>query len=201
MPFSYKIRGLFFGGSMNSVRFCLSKAVLAVILCSLPLFFFSCSKNEEKKVEAEEKAPDLTITQTDIMLLIEHKKTIDAITSKYDKKISGAQPSLAYKLIEDGKSEINEYLESKGLKPEIFMKKSKKILKCYLAFNEISDETMQKRIEILRQNDTPENDIKNKTATYKKAGEAFFKEMTSGLSQKEIDLVKSNFKNIAAVAE
>lgn len=186
---------------MNSVRFCLGKAVFAVILCSLPLFFFSCSRSEEKKVETEEKAPDLTITQTDIMLLIEHKKTIDAITSKYDKQISGAQPSLAYKLIEDGKKEINEYLESKGLQPEIFMKKSKKILKCYLAFNEISDETMLKRIEILKQNDASEQDIKNKTAAYKKAGEAFFKEMTSGLSQKEIDLVRSNFKNIAAVTE
>ena len=186
---------------MNSVRFCLSKAVFAAILCIFPLFFSSCSQKEEKKVEEEAKEPDLTITQTDIMLLIEHKKTIDAITSKYDKQIAGAQPSMAYKLIEEGKSEINEYLESKGLKPEIFMRKSKKILKCYLAFDEISDETMQKRIELLKQNDTSEKDIKARTAAYKKAGETFFKEMTAGLSQKEIDLVKLNFKNIAAVTE
>ncbi|MBO7128047.1 hypothetical protein J6W78_10975 [bacterium] len=184
---------------MNSVRFCLGKAVFAAILCIFPFFFSSCSQKEEKKVEANE--PDLTITQTDIMLLIEHKKTIDAITAKYDKKIAEVPPSAAYKLIEDGKSEINGYLESKGLKPEIFMKKSKKILKCYLAFNEISDETMQKRIELLKQNDASERDIKTKIEAYKKAGEAFYKEMTAGLTKNEIDLVKSNLKNIASVTE
>ena len=185
---------------MNSVRFYLNKAVLTAILCGFAFLCFSCSHKEEKETAVEQE-PDLTITQTDIMLLVEHKKTIDSITSKYDKKISEAQPSMAYKLIEDGKSEINGYLESKGLKPEIFMKKSKKILKCYLAFNEISDETMQKRIEILKQNDTPERDIKIKIEAYKKAGETFFQEMTAGLTKQEIDLVKSNFKNIAAVTE
>lgn len=182
---------------MNSVRFCLGKAVFAVILCSLPLFFFSCSK-EEKTVETD---PDLTITQTDIMLLIEHKKTIDGITAKFDKKIAEVTPSEGRKLIEEGKNEINQYLESKGLRPEVFMKKSKKILRAYLGFAEISDETMQKRIEILKKNDASEHDIKTKTAAYKKAGETFFKEMTSGLTKKEIDLVKSNLKNIAAVTE
>jgi len=135
------------------------------------------------------------------MLLVEHKKTIDAITSEYDKKISEAQPGAAYKLIEEGKSEINKYLESKGLKPEIFMKKSKKILKCYLAFNEISDETMQKRIEILKKNDTSEKDIETKIQAYKKTGEAFFKEMTAGLSEQEMEIIKSNLRNIAAVTE
>lgn len=184
---------------MNSVRFCLNKAVLTAILCGFALFCFSCSHKE--KETAVEQEPDLTITQTDIMLLIEHKKTIDAITAKFDKKIADVPPSAAYKLIEEGKSEINGYLESKGLKPEIFMKKSKKILKCYLAFNEISDETMQKRIELLKQNDTSERDIKTKVEAYKKAGETFFQEMTAGLTKKEIDIVKSNLKNIAEVTE
>jgi len=184
---------------MKLVRFCLKKAVFAAILCSFSLFFLSCSQKE--KDAAAEKEPDLTVTQTDIMLLLEHKKTIDAITAKYDKKISEVPPSAAYKLIEEGKSEINGYLESKGLKPEIFMKKSKKILKCYLALNEISDETIQKRIEILKQNDTSEKDIKTRIEAYKKAGEAFYKEMTSGMTQQEIGLVKSNLKNIAAVTE
>ena len=169
------------------------EAVFTVVLCVF--LAVSCSKKEES-------APaDLTITQGDIMLLIEHKKMIDSITARYDKKISEAEPSAAYKLIEEGKGEINQYLESKGLRPEIFMKKSKKILKCYLAFNEISDETMQKRIEMLKQNDTSERDIEIKVNAYKKAGEAFFKEMTEGLSEKEIDLVKSNLKNIAPVTE
>jgi Uncharacterized protein conserved in archaea len=181
---------------MNSVRFCPGAVIFAVILSTLSLLVFSCSPKEEVT-----KEPDLTINQTDIMLLIEHKKTIDAITSEYDKKISEAQPGASYKLIEEGKSEINKYLESKGLKPEIFMKKSKKILKCYIAFNEISEETMQKRIEILKKNDASEKDIEIKTAAYKKAGEAFYKEMTADLTQKEIELIKSNLKNIAAVTE
>ena len=178
---------------MKKSLFCLIEAVFTVVLCVF--LAVSCSKKEES-------APaDLTITQGDIMLLIEHKKMIDSITARYDKKISEAEPSAAYKLIEEGKGEINQYLESKGLRPEIFMKKSKKILKCYLAFNEISDETMQKRIEMLKQNDTSERDIEIKVNAYKKAGEAFFKEMTEGLSEKEIDLVKSNLKNIAPVTE
>lgn len=189
----------FSGGSMNLARFCLKKAAFAMILCSFTLFFCSCSQKEkESKVEKE---PDLSITQTDIMLLIEHKKTVDSITEKYDKKMAESKPEEIRKLIEEGKNEINTYLESKGLKPEIFMKKSKKILKCYLAFNEISEETKQKRIEILKQNDFSEKDIEAKIKAYKKTGEAFFKEMTSGLSKKEIDLVKSNLKNIAAVTE
>lgn len=185
---------------MNLVRFCLKKAVLAAILCSFSLFLFSCSQKEEKK-EVEEKEPDLTITQTDIMLLIEHKKAIDSITAKYDKKIAEVPPSATYKFIEEGKNEINGYLESKGLKPEVFMKKSKKILRAYLGFNEISDETMQKRIDILKQNDTSERDLKIKIEAYKKAGEAFFQEMTSGLTKQEADLIKSNLKNIATVTE
>lgn len=188
---------IFLGGQMNSARFCFKKALLTAVLCGFALLFPSCSQKENEN----KKEPDLTITQSDIMLLIEHKKTIDAITSAYDKKISESEPGAAYKLIEEGKGEINKYLESKGLQPEIFMKKSKKILKCYLAFNEISDETMQKRIDILKQNDTPEQDLKIKIEAYKKAGEAFYQEMTSGLTKQEIDLIKSNLKNIAEVTE
>ena len=178
---------------MKKSLFCLGKVVPVLIIC----VFLLVSSSEK-----EESAPaDLTITQGDIMLLIEHKKTIDGITAEYDKKLSEAEPGAAYKLIEEGKGEINKYLESKGLEPEIFMKKSKKILKCYLAFNEISDETMQKRIDILKQNDTSEQDLKIKIEAYKKAGEAFYQEMTSGLTKQEIDLIKSNLKNIAEVTE
>ena len=177
---------------MKKGRFCFVNAVFAAVLCIF--LAVSCSKKEDA-------APDLTITQSDIMLLIEHKKTIDGITAKYDKKISESEPGASYKLIEEGKGEINKYLESKGLKPEVFMKKSKKILKCYLAFNEISEETKQKRIEILKKNDTSDRDLEIKMKAYEKAGEAFFKEMTSGLSEKEIELVKSNLKNIAEVTE
>lgn len=179
---------------MKRSLFYLSKVIFAAVLCVF--LVVSCSKKEEAA-----PVPDLTITQTDIMLLIEHKKTIDGITAAYDKKISESEPGAAYKLIEEGKGEINIYLESKGLNPEVFMKKSKKILKCYLAFNEISEETKQKRIEILKQNDTSEHDIEIKIKAYQKAGEAFFKEMTEGLSEKEIELVKSNLKNIEAVTE
>lgn len=165
------------------------------VFFSFIAIFTSCSKQESNA----EIMPDLTITQTDIMLLIEHKKMIDSITAEYDKKIASVEPSAAYKMIEEGKTEINKYLESKGLNPEIFMKKSKKILKAYLAFVEISDETMQKRVELLKRNDTSPKDIETKTKAYKKTGESFFKEMTADLSQKEIDLVKSNLKNISAV--
>ncbi|MBP5203011.1 hypothetical protein J6253_09770 [bacterium] len=182
---------------MNPVRFCFKKIVIAAVLCTFSLLFSSCSQKENEN----KKEPDLTITQSDIMLLIEHKKTIDGITAEYDKKIAESKPNSAYKLIEEGKGEINRYLESKGLKPEVFMKKSKKILRCYLAFNEISEETMQKRIEILKKNDTSEKDLKIKIEAYRKTGEAFFKEMTSGLSGKEIELVRSNLKNIAEVTE
>ena len=160
-------------------------------------FITACSKQEHS--EKVESVPDLTVTHADIMLLIEHKKMIDTITAEYDKKISSAEPSAAYKMIEEGKTEINKYLESKNLNPEVFMKKSKKILRAYLAFVEISDETMQKRIELLKRNETAPKDIETKTKAYKKAGEAFFQEMTSGLSPKEIELIKSNLKNISAV--
>ena len=178
---------------MKKSLFCFGKVVFVLILCVF--LAVSCSKKEES-------APaDLTITQGDIMLLIEHKKMIDGITAEYDRKLSEAEPGAAYKLIEEGKGEINKYLESKRLNPEIFMKKSKKILRCYLAFNEISEETKQKRIEILKKNDTSERDLEIKINAYQKAGEAFFKEMTEGLSEKEINLVKSNLKNIAEVTE
>ena len=175
------------------------KCLFLLIFSSFFVFTAACSKQDSAgKVES---MPDLTITQTDIMLLLEHKKAIDSITAEYDKKIAAVTPGAAYKLIEEGKTEINRYLESKGLNPEVFMKKSKKILRCYLAFEEISDETMQKRIEILKRNDASPKDIETKIQVYKKAGESFFKEMTSELSQKEIDLIKSNLKNIASVTE
>ena len=175
-------------------------SLIFFVFLSFFILFAGCSKQESAQPAAAAE-PDLTITQGDIMLLIEHKRAIDGITAEYDKKIATVPPSAAYKLIEEGKAEINRYLESKGLVPEIFMKKSKKILRAYLGFAEISDETMQQRIEILKKNDTSPKDIETKINAYKQSGEAFFKEMTSGLSQKEIDLVKSNLQNIASVTE
>ena len=169
-----------------------------LVFLSFFIFTAACSK-QESSAEKVESIPDLTITQGDIMLLIEHKKMIDSITSEYDKKIASVEPTAAYKLIEEGKAEINKYLENQGVNPEVFMKKSKKILRAYIAFVEISEETMQKRIELLKKNDTAPQDIETKTKAYKKTGELFFKEMTSELSQKEIDLIKSNLDNISAV--
>lgn len=175
-------------------------SLIFLVFLSVFIFFAGCSKQEQAESKAE-PVVNLTITQGDIMLLIRHKKAIDGITAEYDKKIAEVSPSAAYKLMEEGKGEINKYLESQGINPEVFMKKSKKILRAYLGFSEISDETMQKRVEILKKNDASPKDIEIKVSAYKKAGESFFKEMTSGLSQKEIELVKSNLKNIAAVTE
>lgn len=179
-------------------------SLIFLVFLSVFILFAACSKQESeepKESKAAEPVLDLTITQGDIMLLIQHKKKIDGITAEYDKKIAEVPPSAAYKLIEEGKGEINKYLESNGLNPEVFMKKSKRILRAYLAFVETSGETMQKRIEILKKNDASPNEIEMKKNAYKKAGESFFKEMTDGLSPKEIELVKSNLKNIATVTE
>lgn len=169
------------------------RSCLLLIPAILSLFIvFSCSKKDE--------APDLTVTQNDIDLLIEHKKAIDAITEEYDKKIAAAPKSDTYKLINEGKADINSYLVGKGLSPETFMKKSKKILKCYLAFVEISEETLQKKIDMLKQNETAA-DIEPKIQAYKKAGETFYKEMTEELGDSEIELVRSNFERISSVVD
>ncbi|MBP5406255.1 hypothetical protein J6Z19_03790 [bacterium] len=183
---------------MKKSRF-IFKCLSFFVFISFFIFEASCSKQDSSS--KAEQFPDLTITQGDIMLLIEHKRTIDAITEKYDKKMAEVQPSAAQKLIEDGKSEINKYLESKGMNPEIFMKKSKKILRAYLAFAETSNETMQKRIELLKQNDASPNEIEMGMQAYKKAGGTFFREMTQELSPKEMELIKSNLSTIASVAE
>ncbi|HNW15061.1 MAG TPA: hypothetical protein PKM15_00010 [bacterium] len=81
------------------------------------------------------------------------------------------------------------------------MRKSKKILKGYLAFLETSEESLQKKTEMLNKEGLKEEEIKQKAALYKKAGENAFKELTSELSDYEIQLIKSNLKNLSAIVK
>jgi hypothetical protein len=154
----------------------------------------SCSKKDPGVV-------DTSISQEDIDLLIKHKKNIDRITGKYDAQMQKAKQHEKPAIIQKGKDEIDNYLKSNNLSPVVFMRKSKKILKGYLAFQEISEQALKKKTEIFNKEGLGEEEIKQKTALYKEAGENAFKELTSELSDYEIQLIKSNLKNLSAVIQ
>jgi hypothetical protein len=104
-------------------------------------------------------------------------------------------------LIQKGKDEIDSYLKANNLNPVAFMRKSKKILKGYLAFQETSDAAIEKKIELLKNENLKDEEIKKKTELYKKTGEDLFREFTSELSDYEIQLIKSNLKNLSAIVK
>jgi len=173
------------------VRKILFLLTISLILGCLLTF---CSKKEPEKI-------DTSISQEDIDLLIKHKKNIDRITGKYDAEMQKVKQHEKPAIIQKGKDEIDNYLKSNNLSPVVFMRKSKKILKGYLAFLETSEESLQKKTEMLNKEGLKEEEIKQKAALYKKAGENAFKELTSELSDYEIQLIKSNLKNLSAIVK
>ncbi|HNW81896.1 MAG TPA: hypothetical protein PKG52_03295 [bacterium] len=161
--------------------------IIAVIFAIL-LIQPSCNR---KKTDS-----DLTLSQNDIDLLIKHKSHIDQITGKYDRELQKARRQMKTQIIEKGKSEINKYLESNDIDPVTFMRKSKKILKGYLAFYETSPESLEKKIKMLDAKELTQKEFDNTVAAYKKADEELFKEYTADLSDYEIELIKMNVKNL-----
>jgi hypothetical protein len=135
----------------------------------------------------------------DIDLLVQHKKKIDSITKKYDSLLTKTQMKKRPEVIEKGKSEINSYLKSKDLKPTLFMRKSKKIIKGYIAFYNISDKAVEKRKELLEEQNLSKKELETNIEAFKKEQESTFTEMTSGLSDYEIELVRNNLKKISTV--
>lgn len=154
----------------------------------------SCSKKEQKEIDTD-------LSQEDINLLIKHKKSIDRITGKYDAELQKTQQSERAAVVEKGKNEIDAYLKSHELSPVAFMRKSKKILKGYLAFQEISDESLKNKMSLLEKENLTEKEIRDKETLYKNAAERAFKELTSELSDYEIQLVKSNLKSLSAIVK
>jgi hypothetical protein len=141
------------------------------------------------------------IQQEDINLFIMHKHHIDEITSKYDEKLSKSPRQDHKKIMEEGKLEINEYLQSNGLKPELFMQKSKKILKCYLAFRETDKSRIDKKRKELEEQNLSEALIDYELSFYENASKKLFKSYTKDLLEHEINLIKFNMNKIANVVD
>lgn len=155
-------------------------------------FFHGCFSTKEEE-------PDLNLSQNDIDLLIKHKKKIDKITGKYDKELSRNKKEKKADVLEKGKKEIDEYLKSNNLFPKSFMRKSKKILKGYLAFIETGNSALEKRAKEIEAENFTAKEFEEKMNLYKQSNQALFKELTTGLSDYEIQLIESNLKNISAI--
>ena len=154
--------------------------------------FSGCSKENTS-------AEDISLSQLDIDLLIQHKEKIDRITKKYDEILKKTKVQNQQKVIESGKMEIDKYLKSKKLNPKIFMRKSKKILKGYIAFHTTGKKAFEKRKKILEEQNLSKNEIETNLKAFKKEKEKFFKEMTSGLTDYEIELIRTNLQKISTV--
>lgn len=155
---------------------------------------FSCSKKDSGKI-------DVSFSQEDIDLIIKHKKNIDKITGKYDLELQKTKKENQQIVLSEGKDKINKYLESSGLNPVVFMRRSKRILKGYLAFHETSEESLEKKMKLLENENLTENEYKTRKEFYRQANESLFKELTSDLSDYEIQLIKSNLKNLLEIVK
>lgn len=142
---------------------------------------------------------DLTLSQNDINLLLKHKKNIDRITVKYDRELLKTQGKMKNQIIENGKTEIDSYLKSNNLNPTVFMRKSKKILKGYLAFYETGPESLEKKIKLLESQNLTEKKFNEAVSIYNKLNDDLFKEYTAELSDYEIELIKMNMKSLSSV--
>lgn len=168
------------------------KVVFFMFALSIPLFFSSCSKNS--------KSPEsMVLSQLDIDLLIQHKKNIDRITEKYDKILLKTKKQDQQKLLKEGKAEINSYLNSKDLNPMFFMRKSKKILEGYIAFYKTGEKALKRRKKMLIEQNLSEKEIEMNIAAFKNERERIFKELTSNLSDYEIELIRSNLEKLSSV--
>lgn len=165
--------------------------VFSVLLIFLFILFSGCSKKAQQE--------SMTISQLDIDLLIQHKKKIDLITKKYDSILTKTQMKKRPEVIEKGKAEINSYLKSKDLNPILFMRKSKKIIKGYIAFYNTSDDAVKKRKKLLEDQNLTKKELETNIEAFKKEKERLFFEMTTDLSDYEIELIKNNLHKISTV--
>ena len=156
------------------------------------ILIFSCRRKNNENA-------DLTLSQNDIDLLVTHKAQIDRITGKYDRELQKSRGQMKAQIIENGKTEINRYLESKELDPVVFMRKSKKILKGYLAFHETGPEALERKMELLQSQEMTEKQYDEALQAYKRSNEELFMEYTSGLNDYEIELIKMNLQKLSGV--
>lgn len=168
--------------------------IYPVLVLLLSCLFVSCSSKENA-------APDLTVTGKDVVLFLQNKKAIDLITEEYDKKISEAPAEMKNMLVGQGKQAINNYLQLHGIEPVSYMKKSKKIMKCYIAFANTSELMLERRADELRRSSSNEEEYERQVEQLKKASDKLFKEYTADLTDAEIDAIRPYFKQIAAVIQ
>lgn len=167
-------------------------SVLTISFLFVNLLISSCSRKNSENA-------DLTLSQNDIDLLVTHKAQIDRITGKYDRELQKTDAQMKAQIIENGKTEINRYLESKGLDPAVFMRKSKKILKGCLAFYETGQEALERKTKLLQSKEMTEKQYEQALEAYKKSNEELFREYTSGLTDYEIELIKMNLQKLSGV--
>ena len=168
------------------------QTVFAVLLIFLPILFSGCSKDSSP-------LESMALTQLDIDLLVQHKKKIDQITKKYDGMLTKTKMQQRPEVIKKGKTEINNYLKSQKLNPGFFMRKSKKILKGYIAFSSTGEKALERRRKILEEQNLSKNEIKTNIKAFKKEREKVFKEMTAGLTDYEVELIRTNIQKISTV--
>jgi hypothetical protein len=174
-----------------------SFAKLLIILGLLGFLGGICSCRS-KKTEPE---TDTAITQQDIYLFIQHKYRIDEITARHDKQLEKVKAAEKKKIFEEGKKEIDSYLESQGMNPALFMRKSRKILKGYLAFRETDPRRLERKRAELLEKDVPPQQVKEEMDFFARATERLFKSYTSELTEREIDLIKKNLDKISTVVD
>jgi len=171
------------------------------ILVSAMIFLSLTSFSGCRKKAVTDGENDYTISQRDIDLFIMNKYKIDEITSRFDKLIEKAQRNEKKTLIEEGKNEINGYLLSQGLNPELFMRKSKKILKCYLAFQETHPKKLQRIKSELEKKEVSPELIKQELEFYQNASKRLFESYTRDLTEYEVALIKANIEKISQVMD
>lgn len=170
----------------------IANTVFSVLLILIFILFSGCSKDKKP-------AESMILSQTDIDLLVEHKKQIDRITKKYDRTLSKTKMQDRPEVVKKGKAEINKYLKRHQLHPTFFMRKSKKILKGYIAFYKTDDAAIERRRKILEKQNLSKEELKSNIKAFKKENERTFRELTSDLTDYEIELIRANLSKLSTV--
>lgn len=170
----------------------------------LSLIITACTKsgvdkNGEKIVPSSR---DIPITELDITHFIQHKRAIDAITGAMDKKIKHPTPGTntpQHDLLLEGKKKIDTYLESKGLHPTTYMRKSAKIIRAYFSLTVYNEKNRKKSMKRIKRYSTTPKDAKERIENLNRSWKRFKQQYNDGVRPDEMKIIKNSLDTLKKV--
>jgi ubiquitin len=170
----------------------------------LLLMITACTRSgiDENGERIVPSSRDIPITELDITHFIQHKRAIDAITGTMDKKIKHPTPGTntpKRQLLLEGKKKINHYLESKGLHPTTYMRKSAKIIRAYFSLTVYNEKNRKKSMKRIKKYSTTPKEAEERIENLNRSWKRFKKQYSDGVRPAEMKIIEKNLDTLKKV--